>query len=146
MKMKTDGFRVSSGSLVIGDPCYDTNPTFRAQNGLWRAHVVKGDEGSWGTRVRKLIIHHEDFNPADPRIVVEEDSFSVDSGQAGVFDGSVYGGPTFYDGCCSATLTENQCGCVRQGFVSSSGYGDGCYSAEIHTVGGLAACVELIFI
>jgi hypothetical protein len=146
MKTKTESFRISSGSLVLGDPCYDTNPTFKAQNGPWTAHVVRGDEGSWGTRVRKVIVHHEDFNPADPRLVVEEESFSVDSGQAGVFDGSVYGGDSFYDRCCDATLTEKQCDYVRQGFVTSSGYGDGWYSAEIHIVDGLAVCVELVFI
>ena len=145
-KIKTETFRVSSGVLVVGDPCYGTNESVAAQNGPWTAHVVMGSEEFWGNRVRKVVVHHEDFNPADPRISVEERGFGVDSGQAGVFDGHSYGGDGFYDLCCSKTLSKRQYGYLRDGFVTSSGYGDGFYSADIHKIAGKSVCVELCFI
>lgn len=145
-KKKTETFEVSSGVLVFGDPCYDTNEECRALDGTWTAHVETSDEGSWGSRVKKVIVHHEDFNPADPRIKSETTGFSVDSGQAGVFDLAHYGGEVFYDLCCKKTLSKRQWGYLDSGFVSSSGYGDGFYDAEILRVGGKAVCVELTFI
>lgn len=145
--MKTDKFKITSGLLVLGDPCYDTNPICKARRGSWKAYVVMTDKGSfWGFRVRRVVVHHEDFNPADPRLEVEEQGFSVDSGQAGVFDERFYGGEEFYERCCKATLTRRQYGFLRDGFVTSSGYGDGWYAAEIQKVSGEAVCVELKFI
>jgi len=146
-KTKTDVFRISSGRLVFGDPCYGSNHGTDAQNGPWTAHVVTSDEGGiWGVRVKKVVVHHDDFNPADPKVVVERKGFSVDSGQAGVFDEASYGGDEFYDRCCRATLSKKQYGYLRDGFVTSSGYGDGFYDAEVHKVEGKAVCVELTFI
>lgn len=145
-KTRTGSFEVSSGRVVFGDPCYETNPGYPALNGVWTAHVVMSDEGSWGTRVRKVIVHHDGFNPADPRIRRMNDEFSVDSGQAGVFDRDSYGGDQFYDLCCQETLSKKQCGYVEGGFVTSSGYGDGCYGARVQTVGGKAVCIELEFL
>lgn len=145
-KAKTETFKVTSGSIVLGDPCYETNHTCKARRGAWTAHVVKGHEGFWGERVRKVVVHHADFNPADPKIRVEEKGFSVDSGQAGVFDGGSYGSESFYDQCCTATLGRMGCGYLRGGFVTSSGYGDGFYGAEIMKVDGEAVCVEITFI
>lgn len=145
-KTKSKTFEVSSGKVVFGDPCYETNPIYPAQNGPWTAHVVTTDEPFWGRRVRKVIVHHRDFNPADSRIRHLKDDFSVDSGQAGVFDHLSYGVDGFYDICCKATLARQQYGYLEGGFVTSSGYGDGWYEAEIQTVGGRAVCVELTFI
>lgn len=146
MKTKTATFNVSSGQVVFGDPCYPTNPLYPARNGNWTAHVDMSDQGDWGNRVSRVVVHHEDFNPADRGIRRCTEGFSVDSGQAGVFDSSFYGGERFYDDCCHETLSDAQYGYLPTGFVSSSGYGDGWYEAEIQTVGGKAVCLELIFI
>ena len=146
MKTKTQTFKITSGLLVLGDPCYDTNPICKARRGSWTAHVVKEDKDFWGSRVSRVVVHHVDFNPADPKIRVETVNFSVDSGQAGVFDYGFYGSDGFYDRCCKATLTEKQYGYLPKGFATSSGYGDGFYSAEIHKVSGEAVCVEITFI
>jgi hypothetical protein len=78
---------------------------------------------------------------------VEEASVCVDSGQAGVFDLSVYEDDgVFYEDCCSATLSKRRFGFVPGGFVSSSGFGDGCYEAQIYKEKGVAVAVEITFI
>lgn len=145
-KAKTSTFEVTSGTLVFGDPCYETNASCKAQNGPWTAHVEMSDEGSWGSRVKKVVVHHDDFNPGDRLIKTKKVGFSVDSGQAGVFDGASYGGESFYDLCCKRTLSRQQYGYLEDGFVTSSGYGDGFYDAEVFSVAGKAVCVELTFI
>lgn len=142
MKTISKTFEVTSGRVTIGDPCYPTNECAKAQNGTWTAHVETADEG----RVGRVIVHHVDFNPGDPRIASRTVTFDVDSGQAGVFDESSYGGDEFYDMCCNATLSRRQWGYVDGGVAASSGYGDGVYSAEIHRLNGKAVCVELMFI
>lgn len=147
-KIKVESFGVLSGSVTFGDPCYSSNKSVKAQNGEWTAHVELSDEGSWGTRVKRISVHFQDFNPFDPRIVVKTKTFSVDSGQAGVFDTRSYGvaEPAFYDKCCQETLSKRQWGYIEGGVASSSGFGDGCYDAEIWTLEGMAVCVELVFI
>lgn len=146
MKTKTriKSFRVHD-KIVVGDPCYDTNKTFPAKEGLWEASVDKMNCGDWGNRIGRVTVHHKDFNPALD-MKVEHKGFSVDSGQAGVFCGSVYdsSGP-FYEDCCRETLSEEGYGFVRGGFVSSSGYGDGYYDMTVYLVRGKAVCVELEF-
>jgi len=144
-KTKLNHFSVSSGQLVIGDPCYRPR-ALPAVKGRWTAHVTKSDEGDWGIRVSRAIVHHVDYDPSSPRIKSAVVDFCVDSGQAGVFDASTYGGDAFYERCCSATLSEERAGFVDGGFVTSSGYGDGGYEAEVQTIDGKVVCVELIFI
>lgn len=145
-KTKTETFRVSSGTLCVGDPCYDSNKTVPALDGEWAAHVETMDADNWGVRVARVTVHHKDFNPADRRLTSRGFTFGVDSGQAGVFDGGSYGSDGFYDDCCRKTLSKAGNGYLAGGFVSSSGYGDGCYGAEVQSVGGKAVCVELVFI
>lgn len=145
-KKNTSTFEVTSGKVVLGDPCYDTNPSYPAKSGSWTAHVVMSDGASWGSRVSRVVVHHVDFNPADPKLRSFQEHFSVDSGQAGVFDFGSYGVDDFYDLCCKKTLSRQQYGYMEDGFVTSSGYGDGTYEANVHTVGGKAVCIELEFI
>lgn len=145
---KTNEFSVKTGTIGIGDPCY-SNPcvSSKAKKGKWVAHVEKTDEGSWGSRVASIIVHHEDFNPAS-RMNIVEDTFFVDSGQAGVFDGNYDGesDSSFYGDCCKATLSKEGYGCLKNGFVSSSGFGDGCYPCVIYKEGDKAVCIEITFI
>jgi hypothetical protein len=144
--MKTQKFEVVSGRVTLGDPCYESNKTVKAKNGPWTARVYKTDEGSWGRRVSRVLVHHEGFDPLARGLRSKRATFTVDSGQAGVFDFSRYGGEEFYEDCCRATLSNRGVGFVPSGFVSSSGYGDGCYEAKIHMVDDIAVCVELVFI
>ena len=145
-KTKSSTFEVSSGKIVIGDPCYETNPSYPAKNGPWTAHVVTTEEPFWGKRIKKVVVHHKDFDPADSKIRRLKEDFSVDSGQAGVFDYLSYGSDGFYDLCCKETLSKKQYGYIEGGFVTSSGHGDGWYEAEVQTLCGKAVCLEIKFL
>lgn len=145
IKKKTETFRVTSGMIVFGDPCYSCNPTLPAKNGEWEAAVDKKDCGNWGCRISRVTVHHKDFDPVSSK--KSKKTFSVDSGQAGVYCQSVYESEgSFYDACCKETLSSKGYGFIDGGFVSSSGYGDGFYDAVVHKVGDKVVCVELIFI
>lgn len=82
-------FDVTSGKLVVSDPCYtapDVLPFVR--NGKWTASVVKSDEGGWGIRIAELIACVRDEKLFTPCGSWEKAPFEVgvDSGQAGIFD------------------------------------------------------------
>ena len=150
-------FLVSSGKMVISDPCYSI-PTWcqgiinNVKNGVWVADVEKVQ--SWGERVSILFAHHED-NPYEGDSLLNgygEElpfSFGVDSGQLGFFDHDHYRddnsandlpkydfgddydieiGDAWYRAVCNITLDTEQWGVLPFGVVSSSGYGDGTYS------------------
>ena len=94
----------------------------------------------------------------DSHIVV-----GVDSGQAGVFDDSKYqdesifaglpaptaqfGDSIWYNQCCTLTLSEKQAGAIPCGAVSSSGLGDGTYTALKHlNKDHMVDCVMIVFL
>lgn len=61
----------------------------------------------------------------------------MDSGKVGVFDAAYFKknrkSEDWYDDLCDYTLEDNFAGCIDdQGFVSRSGYSDGCY--DLYTV------------
>lgn len=86
----------------------------------------------------------------------------VDSGQAGLFDDARYKdvhvfdgwpkpaydwGDVMYNHCCALTLSERMAGVLPCGAVSSSGYGDGAYTAVVHrNQAGMADCAVLLFL
>ncbi len=86
----------------------------------------------------------------------------VDSGQAGFFDDSHYRDNSvlesmpkpehdfdipWYNYCCDLTLSERQAGVLPYGAVSSSGYGDGGYTALQHrNQQGQVDCVVILFL
>jgi len=150
MKVEKLGtFEVTSGKLIISDPCYET-PTWcqgflkNVKNGTWKAWVEKDNCGSWGERVMSLAAIHLDSRLE--QLIQLDATIGVDSGQAGIFDAGHYrdlsvfvGDSDFYAGstdhddnqwyghCCDVTLAEAQAGIIPYGAVASSGYGDGCY-------------------
>lgn len=141
---KKKSFKVTD-TISVGDPCY-TYPGFvvDAKKGNWTANVHTVN--SFGERVARIIVHHEQFNPA-AKLEVESHIIGVDSGQAGVFNG-VYNGSdgVFYEDCGSVTLSEQGYGYLKNGFVTSSGYGDGGYEAIVFKENDEAVCVEITFI
>ena len=147
VKKKTTGFKVTSGGICCSDPCY-AYPSVHvdALNGDWVAKAEKTDEGSWGHRVSKIIVHHKSFSPIGNNYQTETKIIGVDSGQAGVFDANIYNSGSFYDKCCSTTLGKQGYGYVDGGFVSSSGYGDGGYEAVIYKKNNKAVAIEVTFI
>ena len=89
-------------------------------------------------------------------------SVGVDSGQAGIFDDAHYRDDHVFDGlpeaehdfqtvwyshCCDLTLGKQQAGVIPYGVVSSSGYGDGCYTALRHlNAAGKVDCIAVLFL
>ena len=137
-------FVINSGKVHITDPCYkaDSDPCYNipAKNGEWNCDV-KCD----GDRVSEFAAHHVD--DIENLIYNMEINCSVDSGQLGIFDAENYVGDTdddereWYFNICRVTcpdwdgVKENRpsYGIIPDGtgFVSSSGYGDGCYSVYL---------------
>ena len=141
-------FRVTNGKIVVSDPCYEQGELrAAARNGRWVAVSRRSDESDWGLRVSSVLVHHESFDPIGKKYTERVEYFGVDSGQAGVFDADKYsadGHDSFYDMCCRAT--NEGCGFVPGGFVTTSGYGDGGYPARIYRCHGEAEAVEMVFI
>lgn len=149
VKTQVESFTIRSGMVACTDPCYQY-PDVKgpAKNGEWIARIEKSDCGNWGVRVKKMLVHHKTFSPIGVRYKVEKHIIGVDSGQAGVFDASVYNdyNDLFYDRCCRATLSDTHFGYVDKGFVTSSGYGDGGYECLVYTKDGEAVAIEVTFI
>lgn len=140
-------FQVTSGKVIITDPCYkfDENQVMPARNGRWIASMSLDNRG----HIRELIATHIAYTDlqlpyTDPqcRMVELDITCSVDSGQAGIFDADRYnqhqGGEydqqdTLYGQCCHLTGKTIQSGGLVTidgntfGVVSNSGYGDGEY-------------------
>ena len=153
-------FKVSSGRIVISDPCYKDVEPIQAINGKWLGEV----ELNHHNRIRKLTVQHSDYilNPKFDNVMHTESA--VDSGQLGVFDSKSYRNDKlvvnlprlcnqsicedepWYSICCDRTLSENNCGYVPEGFLSSSGYGDGFYQTKVFLVDNKAVAVEIEFI
>lgn len=148
--------------LRISDPCYDRNVWCcgTIQNclpGTWEASILTKDEGSWGHRISVLTARHVTGpkHTAINRAVcngsgawsVCDVEIGVDSGQAGIFDEAHYQdntvfapgtkcehefGDLWYSYCCDLTLSPLHAGVLPFGAVSTSGYGDGGYTAVKH--------------
>lgn len=130
----------------------------KCRPGVWEAAVLKTDEGDWGERIAVLAVRYRDGGPKFNAInramcnatkAWHECPFEVgvDSGQAGFFDEAHYRddtvisktiteqsgiGDLWYRHCCDVTLTRLSAGIIPYGVVSSSGYGDGGYTAIKH--------------
>jgi hypothetical protein len=155
MKKITLGKKVVVSDPCYEIPTWCQAVIDNVEPGEYECDVEKTDEGEWGNRcavlrVIKLDSSHKDedweFYPAD---------IGVDSGQCGVFDFDTYRrdsivpemedvenetgenwnyigwkeeGEKWYGKICEYTLfPECSHGGYKNGYVSSSGYGDGCY-------------------
>ena len=128
-------FRIESGQVHLSDPCYDLSTwcgkyNVPAKNGTWFAEVLESNN-----RIAQFGAYHEDHE--EDWVSFFDQDFGVDSGQFGIFDVEIYDPesdydtPGFYRDCCDVTLSRAMCGVVQnRGFVSSTGWGDGSYSAE----------------
>lgn len=150
-------FEITSGFVHVTDPCYEVetwcgNYNLPARNGTWRAEVsLDDDEGP----VASFVTIHEDYQGKNLTWKYLENEVGVDSGQAGIFDASIYEPKTpygdeekFYGRCCAATLSEKHCGVVfNKGFVSNSGFGDGGYDGYgAYDFAGNLIAVKVVFI
>lgn len=132
--------QIRLGSKVrVSDPCYGTNVWCagvidNVKEGIYNASVEMSDEGMWGIRVKSLTIVHADYKGF---LFFNESArfeVGVDSGQAGFYDEDYYQqyhtakdvDDDWYDAICELTYPfgtkDDKC------VVSSSGFGDGCYT------------------
>jgi hypothetical protein len=138
-------FEVSSGKIIISDPCYTAGSggniiLENVKNGIWKASYSVLD-----CRIESLSAFCGEVRKFDCIWEELKEGIDVDSGQAGIFDLKKYRRDEFVDGkitfdrgvdepgekfyakCCDVTLSKEQVGVVNGGAVSSSGYGDGSY-------------------
>jgi len=146
-------FNVISGKICVTDPCYKrgtwcANFDVPAKNGVWVAKVTKNKEG----RIKALYAHHEHFGESKLNEVLPNE-VGVDSGQAGIFDSSIYPDGerdyrdenSFYKKVCN--LTDKSWGIYNNaGVVSRTGYGDGGYEAKCAKHNNEIVSVKITFI
>jgi len=146
-------FEVVSNTLLVSDPCYKSHEwcNFEVKGvhkGTWVAKILIGDCKDWGKRVGYLMACHKDYKmPAvgSYKWHLANENIGVDSGQAGIYDimhykndnvvkrhkGADYipikgEGDKWYAVNC--LKTREDAGVIPFGCVSSSGFGDGCYT------------------
>ena len=141
----------------VSDPCYGTKvwcagTIDNVKEGLYNVEVEMSDEGMWGKRVKSLTVVHADykgfllFNESAPFEV------GVDSGQAGIYDEDYYNqyhtvdncNDDWYDDICELTYPAG----TKDGkcVVSSSGFGDGCYTCELVEDNNEVVAIRITFI
>ena len=133
----------SSGVLILNN----------VKPGEFLCFLRISDEGFWGKRVSYLIAIHKDYlNQINFNDQFQFDSsqvyytnyncaIEVDSGKAGIFNFDYLAKPEldvwdymdyvddFYEKACKCTSSDTKGGVIEDnGVVSSSGYGDFCYS------------------
>lgn len=156
MSLELGTFNISSGKVLITDPCYDKDCVYQAKLdnvkcGAWFARVVIQEED----RVSRLVAMHQNYQK--PRGLTWKNvsyDIGVDSGMAGMFDTNVYrddslvketprfisengfipwkdSGDVWFAMCADAVhYSNNSGGVLTGGCVSGTGYGDGVYKAE----------------
>jgi hypothetical protein len=164
-------FEVTTGEVVVSDPCYNLGTWCQArlnnvQNGQWNTVIEKIDDGDFGVRVSSLLAYTgREPVGANEFELRDDSSIGVDSGQAGIFDISAYrnddlakttrflsesrqeeDGEEWYSSCCDATCSEDDAGVIVGGVVSSSGYGDGSYELYTVTKEDKVVAIKILFI
>jgi len=160
-------FELTSGQLVISDPCYELNRDTiimgvldNVLNGTWVGQVGKTEVRDWGEACSKLTAFHSSVAEQVEYLEWVKCSFivGVDSGQAGIFDINKYRIPDcdvqetdtdsdWYLSCCDITESGHEAGVLDGGVVSHTGMGDGTYGAYIATNNdNQVIAVKIIFI
>jgi len=143
------------------------------KNGKWDADVRIKNDKNWGKRCAELFVWHTDYtkeevfgNESEMKEIEIDEQIGVDSGQAGVFDAKFYKDDKsvagaerqrngericedepFYSMCCDRTLTEQGWGTIPYGAISSSGIGDGGYTAfKIIDRQGEVVGIKIVFL
>lgn len=147
MIIQLGNFEVSSGQLVVADPCYewDGNTVIMgllepAMDGTWVSEVEKVEIPDWGEANAKLTAYHTSAAEQGEYLEWIKCPFvaGVDSGQAGIFDKPKFRIPdadasadstdtAWYDDCCDITESGEEAGVLDGGVVSRTGMGDGAY-------------------
>ena len=141
-----------SDRAVVSDPCYDRSTWCMLTGvpvmpGEYKVYALLARKATERPRVAGIICYHcnsfTDLEQVVKQKWTKYDDFGVDSGQAGIFDDSIYpvskdargeydDTSSFYGECCHITL-HSSCECLAsgKGIVTSSGYGDGFYRLRV---------------
>lgn len=150
-------FEVTSGRLIISDPCYGPGVGCQVNiddvlTGTWEASVRSINLHSWGRRVAELEAHHALAEVNDNRWELCPGEVGVDSGQAGIFDQASFprkadaNFDTWFRTACRLTNSDDQAGVLPAGAVSSSGVGDGGYEAYVQRRDGKVVAVKVVYL
>lgn len=148
-------FEVTSGQLVVSDPCYELNRETIIMGvlddvvpGTWVGQVEKMEVRDWGEACAKLTAYHRSVAEQMEHLEWVKCSFivGVDSGQAGIFELNKYRIPDsdaletntdsdsdWYFACCDITERGHEAGVLDGGVVSRTGMGDGTYGVYTAT-------------
>lgn len=153
--------------VMISDPCYDSDTDLslilEIESGNYNCFIETKDCGWWGNRVSRMAILKDNFSiDFLNRNGVFENSVGVDSGTMSISDCSYYDKYHLNrDNDDEVTkrnddwYEKNVCEWVIQdryhiadcfSFISTSGYGDGCYEVYSYTHNGTIVGIEVIFI
>ena len=144
-------FKVSSGEVVVTDPCYiyDADRLKNCALGNWHAIIGTEHSSVFGERVSKLRAYHTDHEG----VVADEFVFNVgvDSGMAGIMDSENYPREqnflrdNLYTDLCEG-LETGKVVSVKTGVFSRSGYGDGNYPCFVGRFDDKVVAIEIVFI
>jgi hypothetical protein len=163
--VKLGTFEVTSGKLIVSDPCYTEFTEERwlarklghilpAVNGTWRAYASICLEGDAHGRVAALLATHHSTDTGsftECRTLQEEVEVDVDSGQLSIVcaalrplteeeNGDMDDEASYYGCCCKWTMSVPGAGIIPGGCVSSSGFGDGGYNCTVTYEQGPGPC------
>ncbi|GAB6991789.1 DUF4241 domain-containing protein [Paenibacillus pini] len=157
MNILLGNFEVTSGQLVVADPCYELNTATIIMGlldnvlyGTWVGEVEKTEVRDWGEACSKLTAYHSSAAEQITYMEWVKCGFivGVDSGQAGIFDLNSYRIPDaksegvgsgsdqdseWYLSCCDVTESGEEAGVIQGGVVSHTGIGDGTYGVYMTT-------------
>jgi hypothetical protein len=157
-----------SGKAVVSDPCYNRKNwgacaprVIDVLPGYYNTFVATTFTSEVGigallSTVAFMMALHEDYAKLRKSGWMRHSiSVGVDSGQCGIFDDAAYPADeedtgsyddenTFFGECCKLTLSDQLSGVLKagNGFVASSGFGDGSY--ELHYKEKDGQCVALM--
>lgn len=158
-----DGFfKINSGSLYVGDPCYgpeDPQPMYKnvlnnVRKGVWYFHIEK-ENGI----TKSLYAHHCVTAEKGTELTFDNvEDVAVDAGLMSIFDLETYktlydswfdgkGGQDGWDKGIVEGLSNADYFSYPNGIISSSGYGDGIYACIVGKDNkGNIALVEVPFL
>ncbi|MBJ6360719.1 DUF4241 domain-containing protein [Paenibacillus sp. GCM10012307] len=165
MIIQLGSFEVSSGTMIVADPCYEVNRDTIARgildhalSGSWEAEVEKVELGDWGEVCAGITVRHSSWTRDEIDFPWVKGDFivGVDSAQAGIFDLGKYritdscdgsSSEDWYNRCCDITQCGEEAGVLEGGVVTRTGIGAGAYGTYIAVNGqNQVIGVKIIFV
>lgn len=148
-------------SVILSDPCYEPDIWCSAQvnnmiPGIYDCYADFTEIEHWGTRVTRLVIMIDNPPHEAPKKVKEVSAcLAVDAGVFGIYDEKYFrkkkseNPDAWYErNVLSWVMKEEGFICEdAKGFITTSGFGDGCYNAYCHLDDhGKVYKIEVVFI